>query len=75
MDGIVWYHESGKRPDTLVRFDPKTETFQSWPIPSGHIFAGIVRHMRATRDGDLLIHQSSSNCIILVELDGAATTQ
>jgi virginiamycin B lyase len=73
VDGTVWYNESGKRPDTLVRFDPQTETFQSWPIPSGNVHAGIVRHMRATRDGDLLIHQSSTNRIILVELDGART--
>jgi virginiamycin B lyase len=75
VDGIVWYNESGKRPDTLVRFDPKTETFQSWPIPSGGVYAGIIRHMRPTRDGELLIHQSSTNRIIRVELDGAATTQ
>jgi virginiamycin B lyase len=73
VDGIVWYNESGMRPDTLVRFDPKTETFQSWPIPSGNVHAGIIRHMRPTRDGDLLIHQSSTNRIILVELDEATT--
>ena len=73
VDGIVWYNESGKRPDALVRFDPATETFQSWPIPSGSVHAGIVRHMRPTRDGDLLIHQSSTNRIIRVELDGATT--
>ncbi len=65
-DGIVWYNESGKRPDMLVRFDPKAETFQSWPIPSGGIHAGIIRHMRPTRDGDLLIHQSSTNRITRV---------
>jgi virginiamycin B lyase len=68
VDGIVWYNESGMRPDMLVRFDPRTETFESWPIPSGGIHAGIVRHMRPTRDGDLLIHQSSTNRIILVAL-------
>jgi virginiamycin B lyase len=73
VDGIVWSNESGKRPDPLVRFDPRTATFQSWPIPSGGVYAGIVRHMRPTRDGDLLIHQSSTNRIILVELDGART--
>jgi virginiamycin B lyase len=66
VDGIVWYNESAQRPDALVRFDPATETFQSWPIPSGGLHAGIVRHMRATRDGKLLIHQSSTNRIILV---------
>ncbi len=68
IDDIVWYNESAKRPDALVRFDPATETFQSWPIPSGDIHAGIVRHMRATRSGDLLIHQSSTNRTMLVEV-------
>lgn len=66
IDGIVWYNESGMRPDPLVRFDPKTETFQSWPIPSGDFYAGIIRHMRPSRDGNLLIHQSSTNRIIKV---------
>jgi virginiamycin B lyase len=66
VDGMVWYNESGMRPDMLVRFDPRTERFQSWPIPSGSVYAGIIRHMRATRDGDLLIHQSSTNRIIRV---------
>jgi virginiamycin B lyase len=66
VDGIVWYNESAQRPDALVRFDPKTETFQSWAIPSGGVHAGIIRHMLATREGNLLIHQSSTNRIILV---------
>jgi len=68
VDDTVWYNESGQRPDTLVRFDPATERFQSWAIPSGGIYAGIVRHMRPTREGNLLIHQSSTNRIILVTL-------
>ncbi len=68
IDDIVWYNESGVRPDPLVRFDPRTETFQSWPIPSGDLYAGIVRHMRATRDGRLLLHQGSTNRIILATL-------
>ena len=75
IDGIVWYNESGVRPDMLVRFDPKTETFQSWPIASGGVHAGIVRHMRATRDGDLLIHQSSTNRIMLVPVRSATPTR
>lgn len=66
VNDVVWYNESGMRPDTLVRFDPKNETFQSWPIPSGNMYAGIIRHMRATAEGNLLIHQSSTNRIILV---------
>ena len=71
LNGIVWYNESGQRPDALVRFDPKAETFQSWPIPSGGVYAGIVRHMRATPDGNLVIHQSSTNRIILVTINDA----
>ncbi len=66
VDGIVWYNESGKRPDALVRFDPKNEIFQSWAVPSGDIYAGIIRHMRPTKEGNLLIHQTSTNKIILV---------
>jgi virginiamycin B lyase len=65
----VWYNESGKRPDALVRFDPKDESFQSWPIPTGNTYAGIIRHMRTTKDGGLLIHQSSTNRIIKVSID------
>ena len=67
FDGAVWYNESGVRPDMLVRFDPETETFQSWPIPSGPIHAGILRHMRTTLDRQaLLIHQSGTNNIARV---------
>ena len=75
VDGIVWYNESAQRPDTLVRFDPKTERFQSWAIPSGGVYAGIVRHMRPTREGNLLIHQSSTNRIILVTLNRPTAVQ
>jgi virginiamycin B lyase len=71
IDDIVWYNESGVRPDPLVRFDPRTETFQSWAIPSGDYYAGMVRHMRATRDGNLLLHQGSTNRIILATLPPA----
>jgi virginiamycin B lyase len=66
VNGIVWYNESGMRPDALVRFDPQNETFQSWAVPSGNVYAGIIRHMRPTRDGNLLIHQTSTNRIMLV---------
>ncbi len=68
INDIIWYNESGKRPDMLVRFDPKTEKFQSWPIPSGNVYSGIVRHMRAAKNGDLLIHQSATNRIMRVSV-------
>ncbi|MXO89637.1 cytochrome C [Altererythrobacter aquaemixtae] len=70
FDGAIWYNESGVRPDMLVRFDPDSETFQSWPIPSGPVYAGILRHMRTSRDGkSLLIHQSGTNHIARVTVD------
>ena len=75
IDGIVWYNESRRRPDALVRFDPRTEKFQSWAIPSGGVHAGIIRHMRPTRNGNLLIHQSSTNRITLVTIKRPARTQ
>ena len=65
VDDIIWYNESAMRPDALVRFDPKTEKFQSWAVPSG---VGIIRNMAVTREGNLLIHQSSSNRVGLVEI-------
>jgi virginiamycin B lyase len=68
VNDIIWYNESGTRPDMLVRFDPKTEKFQSWPIASGKIHSGIVRHMRGTPNGDLLIHQSATNRIMRVSV-------
>lgn len=73
FDDAIWFNESGVRPDMLVRFDPDSETFQSWPIPSGPVEAGILRHMRTTRDGSaLLIHQSGTNHLarVTVARDG-----
>jgi len=66
VNDVVWYNESGMRPDTLVRFDPATEVFQSWEIPSG---VGINRRMYVTRDNDILIHQSSTNRIGIVKVE------
>lgn len=66
VDDVVWYNESAMRPDALVRFEPETETFQSWAIPSG---VGIIRNMWVTQEGNLLIHQTSSNHIGLVKID------
>ena len=65
MDDVIWYNESRMRPDALVRFDPKTEKFQSWVIPSG---VGIIRNFWVTKAGNLLIHQTSSNRVGLVKI-------
>ena len=48
LDGTIWYSESGVKPNTIGRFDPATETFAHWPIPSG---GGVVRNMAATPQG------------------------
>jgi virginiamycin B lyase len=64
---IVWYSESGVRPNTLVRFDPAREKFQTWIIPSG---GGIVRHMMATPQGDLVLACSGVNRVALVDVVG-----
>ena len=63
---ILWYSESGVRPNTLVRFDPKTEKFQTWIIPSG---GGVVRHMMATPEGDVLLACSGVNRVAFVDVN------
>ena len=62
-DGIVWYSESGVTPNTLVRFDPKSESFSSEAIPSG---GGVVRNMVATPDGKLYLACSGVNKVAVV---------
>ena len=62
---VLWYSESAVRPNTLVRFDPSTEKFQTWVIPSG---GGVVRHMVATPEGHLALACSGVNRVALVEI-------
>ena len=44
-----------------MRFDPKTQKFQSWAIPGG---GDIVRNMDVSRDGDPVL----ANAVGLVEI-------
>jgi virginiamycin B lyase len=60
---IVWYSESGVSPNTLVRFDPKTAKFQTWPIPSG---GGVVRHIVMKGPNEIAIACSGVNKVGLV---------
>jgi virginiamycin B lyase len=64
-DGMVWYSESGVHPNTLVRFDPPTSTFKTWPIPSG---GGVVRNMVATKDGRLYLACSGVNKVAIARI-------
>jgi virginiamycin B lyase len=66
---VLWYSESGVKPNTLVRFDSRSESFQTWAIPSG---GGVVRHMMATHDGNLVLACSGVNRVALVEVKGQA---
>lgn len=64
-DGIVWYVETGLKPNVLVAFDPKTKKFQRWPIPSG---GGVVRNMVATPGGNLYLACSGVNKVAVAEV-------
>jgi virginiamycin B lyase len=67
-DGIIWYTESDAQPNNnLVRFDPKTEAMQSWPLPTK---GGVVRHMVAAPDGTLWLAQSGVGKMIRVQVTG-----
>ena len=66
LNDILWYSESGVRPNTLVRFDPRSQKFQSWPIPSG---GGVVRNMMPTRSGGLVLAESGAGKVALVSIE------
>ena len=65
LGDVIWYSESGVKPNTLVRFDPRTEKFKSWTIPSG---GGVVRNMATTSDGKLVLACSGVDRIALVDV-------
>jgi virginiamycin B lyase len=62
---IIWYNESAIRPNTMVRFDPKTEKFQSWVIPSG---GGVVRKLSLNNDGDIYMANSGVNRVAILDV-------
>jgi virginiamycin B lyase len=62
---VIWYSESETEPNTVVRFDPKTEKFQSWAIPGG---GNIVRNTDVTKDGDFVLANSLTNEVTLVRV-------
>jgi virginiamycin B lyase len=66
INDVLWYSESETSPNTVVRFDPKTERFQSWAIPGG---GNIVRNTSVTPDGDFLLANSLVNGLTLVRIE------
>jgi virginiamycin B lyase len=67
VGNIIWYSEARVKPNTLVRFDPATQKFQTWAIPSG---GGVVRNMVHTPDGNLWLACSGVNRIAFVQVKG-----
>ena len=65
IDNVIWYSESGTKPGTVVRFDPNTKVFQSWPIPGGGY---IVRNTSVTPDGNFALANSLTNEVTLVRI-------
>ena len=65
IKGAIWYSESEAEPNTVVRFDPKSEKFQSWAIPGG---GNIVRNTDVTRDGNFVLANSLTNEVTLVRI-------
>jgi virginiamycin B lyase len=63
--GALWYNESAAKPNTIVRFDPTSEKFQSWAIPGG---GDIVRNMDVTPDGNPVLANSLVNQVGLVQI-------
>jgi virginiamycin B lyase len=63
INDVIWYSESEAKPNTVVRFDPKTEKFQSWTIPGG---GNIVRNTDVTKDGNFVLANSLVNSVTLV---------
>jgi virginiamycin B lyase len=72
IGNMIWYSESSVKPNTMVRFDPKTEKFQTWIIPSG---GGVVRNMMRTSNGNLVIAESGVNKVAVVEIKDTPTTR
>jgi len=68
VNDVIWYSESAIWPNTLVRFDPKTEKFQSWLIPGN---GGVVRNMSVMPNGNIAMAESGVNKVALVEIGGS----
>ena len=64
-DDVVWFSESGVTPNTIVRFDPRTKKFATWPVHSG---GGVIRNMTATPQGDIYIACSGVNKVGVVRV-------
>ena len=63
---IVWYAEAEAKPNLIVRFDPMTEKFQTWRVPSG---GGRIRMLSPAPNGDLWFVGGGSNTLGVVHFN------
>ena len=62
-DGVVWYAETGIKPNMIVSFDRHTHKFERWSVPSG---GGVIRNIAATSQGNIYIACSGANTVGVV---------
>jgi virginiamycin B lyase len=62
--GKIWYEESGRDANNLVRFDPSVEVFRTYPMPAPN---SSVRNMARDSKGRLWLPLSMANKIAVVE--------
>ena len=72
-DGAIWYVETGdEAKNMLVRFNPETKKFLTWPVPSG---GGTVRNMEIDKSGNLWLAESGVGKIARVTIKSATSTR
>jgi len=72
-DGAIWYVETGDdAKNVLVRFNPESRKFLTWPIPGG---GGTVRNMEIDKKGDLWLAESGVGKIARVTIKRTTSTQ
>jgi virginiamycin B lyase len=62
--GKIWYEESDADANKLVRFDPATEVFKTYPMPAPN---SSVRNMARDAKGRLWMPLSMANKIAVIE--------
>jgi virginiamycin B lyase len=72
-DGAIWYVETGDdAKNVLVRFNPETKKFLTWPVPSG---GGTVRNMEHDSSGNLWLAESGVGKIARATITTSKTSQ
>jgi virginiamycin B lyase len=62
---VIRYSEFGTKPNTVVRFDPKSQNFQTWVIPPGWLHRA---QMDVTPDVTPVLATTRVNGVALVEV-------